>query len=375
LKKYFSEKFMIEKKVDCMSAFLNVKSCLTYNDYDLIRNTIEKSLERISLSSNPLRAGQTVVLKVNIVGPYPPEKAACTHPEVVRALVDALKKYDVIIKIVEDCPHKNAPKVSDILKVAEEAGVEFINLNDRAYKEIEVNGNIINYYEDIYNADHLILVPKMKTHILTNFSGSIKLMYGSITKAQRVAFHRFSESDMFANILVDIFSIKRPTLTVMDAIVSMDGVGPTQGNPNNSGLLLVSDDAVMMDYYASLLMKYKPMDIDMIKIAIETGISNQNPEDIEFLGDNVFEYDGKFTLMPTFKGAMKQKYIRMAWGIPKLLEEKCIMCGVCIKSCPFNAIHIQDSKPFIDSQECKQCFCCMELCSEGAYVFGKSQNK
>lgn len=355
-----------------MSAFLNVKSCLTYNDYDLIKNTIEKSLEKISLSSNPIKSGQTVALKVNILGAFPPEKAACTSPVVVRALVEALKKYNVIIKIVEDCYTKSAPKVSGILDVAEETGVEFINLNGRLFKEIKVRENIFNFYEDILNADHLISVPKMKTHVLTNFSGAIKLMYGSITKAQRVAFHRFAESDLFSQVLVDIFSIKKPTLSVMDAIISMDGVGPTHGTPNNSGFLIVSDDAVMLDYYSSALMKYKPLDIDMIRIAIERGLTSQDPEEVEFLGDDLFKNAGIFNLIPVFKGAMKQRFIKMAWGVPKLLEEKCVRCGVCIKSCPFSAIYSQDSNPAIDEKKCRQCFCCMELCDKGAFVFAKS---
>ncbi len=357
-----------------MNSFIKIQTKLAYEDMYLINKSIRECLEKVNFSEKPIKSGESVVIKVNIVGPYKPEKAACTHPEIVRAAVEELKSLGAKVTIAEDCYDDEAPFISGILDIANETGVEFVNLRDRPYREIIVGDKTYNYYEDILNADHLVLIPKLKTHVLTNYSGAIKLMYGSIIKKQRVAFHKYTDSMQFAEILVDIFSIKIPSLAIMDGIISMDGAGPTHGTPNNSGMLLVSNDAVLLDFYASKLMKYQPFEIDMIDAAFKRGLALSPLEDVNVFGDDIKAFDHKFNLIPVFKGLMKQRYLKMAVGIPQFIEKRCTVCGLCIKSCPFGAIQMNNNYPFISFSKCRQCFCCMELCKNEALVL-KSECK
>ncbi len=46
----------------------------------------------------------------------------------------------------------------------------------------------------------------------------------------------------------------------------------------------------------------------------------------------------------------------------KVIKEKCKVCGLCAKSCPFDAIKITDRLPKIGS-ECTDCGACVEICS------------
>ncbi len=49
-----------------------------------------------------------------------------------------------------------------------------------------------------------------------------------------------------------------------------------------------------------------------------------------------------------------------------LNEEKCGLCGLCIKSCPYNAITLDSEKIKIDRFKCKGCGSCVSSCPTGA---------
>lgn len=340
---------------------------MTYEMQDKMREKIRESLKKLEACGKPILPGHRVAIKVNVPGPFPPEKAASTHPELVRATVEELKLLGVRVTLYEDCYKDSNMEISGVLKVAEETGVDFVNLKDRPFREIKIGDIVYQYYEEVLEADHLVSLPKMKTHILANYTGAIKLMYGTIPKKQRTLLHEYVDMEDFGRILAEIYSIKLPTLVIMDAIVSMDRGGPTHGTPNPSGLLMISNDGVILDYYASKIMKFNPLEIDSTRIALELGLAKSTPEDVEFMGDSMDQIHLKFSLFPILKGKMKQRYIEMAVGSLTFKEDLCSKCRICEGSCPFHAIHME-GYPVIEKSRCKQCYCCAELCPSGAFA-------
>ncbi len=357
-----------------MEAFVNIFSGLTYEDIDQIQQYIEQALAVINNYERPIKAGETVAIKVNIVGPYLPEQAACTHPAIVKALVEALKKTGARILLVEDCYDDDAPQISGILDVARDSGVEFINTRDGPFCNIKVGEHSYEFSEAVLKADHLILVPKLKTHVFTYYTGAVKLLYGSIPKMQRVRFHRFFDVDKFSAVLVDIFSIKKPALVVMDAITSMEAAGPTHGNPVNTGLLLVSNDAVALDYHASRMIGYDPMAIDTTRIALERGLCTSEPEKAVVSACKPIQPIDGFTVIPIMQGTLKQRYVKGILGVPLFDADKCVKCEVCVESCPFEAITMEEF-PVINPKRCHSCLCCIELCVKGAFSSRMNKNK
>ena len=54
------------------------------------------------------------------------------------------------------------------------------------------------------------------------------------------------------------YAIRPPDLVIVDAILGMEGIGPTQGKPRAAGWLLISNDGVLLDHTAVTLMGYDP---------------------------------------------------------------------------------------------------------------------
>lgn len=50
----------------------------------------------------------------------------------------------------------------------------------------------------------------------------------------------------------------------------------------------------------------------------------------------------------------------------RILEEKCIGCGVCLPVCPFGAISVEDEKARIDPTKCNLCGACVTSCGFAA---------
>ncbi len=63
---------------------------------------------------------------------------------------------------------------------------------------------------------------------------------------------------------------------------------------------------------------------------------------------------------------LSNDYLIAAFTGINLNEEKCGLCGLCIKSCPFNAIGIDSNKVKIDRFKCKGCGSCVSSCPTGA---------
>ncbi|MHA1116659.1 MAG: 4Fe-4S binding protein [Candidatus Heimdallarchaeaceae archaeon] len=51
---------------------------------------------------------------------------------------------------------------------------------------------------------------------------------------------------------------------------------------------------------------------------------------------------------------------------PHIDQSRCKGCALCINSCPFNVIRMENSHAVIDSSACRGCGVCIASCPEGA---------
>jgi uncharacterized protein (DUF362 family) len=184
---------------------------------------------------------EKVLLKVNLLSSKGPEKAVTTHPEFVRAVAKAVREAGGE-PYIGDSPGGTFSK-RNLTKAYRSSGLE--NLSEE--EEIPLNFNtgvkkmdipeakrlqkspICDY---VLNADKVIALPKLKTHSFQYLTLACKIMYGVVPGLTKAKYHaQFPRKVNFADMMLDILTIVKPQLYIMDGILAMQGQGPGSGDP------------------------------------------------------------------------------------------------------------------------------------------------
>ncbi len=345
---------------------LKIIKDLHYQDLSFLTKEIS---EYISKNCN-INAADRVAVKLNLVGPFEPQKAATTHPEVVRSVVEALLPLGCEIVLCEDISEENVLEVTGIKELMKDYNLKFYNLRDYGYESVLVEGIEYMYSSLIESCDIVISVPKYKNHMLTDFTGAIKNMYGCISRKQRKELHKFIDAGDFANVICSIYSIRIPDLIIMDSIVCMEGMGPSLGEPRHLGYLVLSTDGVFADYYMSKLVGYETENLQVLQTAFKRELTKSKIDDLEMIDCGFQDKEESFNRVPVYIGKYRKKYMDMLKRTYKVDDSLCIRCGACVDACPFHAITLK-TIPEFDRDKCALCTCCMELCPTNAINYKK----
>lgn len=357
---------------------VSVLKCTGY-DIEKIYKVIKQSLKNIEFETPK---NKKVLLKPNVLGQKKPETAIDTHPAVLDALCRLLKENNNEIWIGDSAGiasyggTKKAFEVCGIEDVAKKHKAKLISFeaSKERKKIIDNEAKIIKKFilaKEPFMADLIINVPKLKTHVLTKFTGAVKNMFGCVPGGGKSEKHALAPNeDMFSNLLLDIYQNVKPHLSIMDAIIGLEGDGPgSAGKPKKVGLIIASKDAVALDIVASRIIGYDPLDIKTIKFAIERGLSPKIRE-VDVIGEKNIKINFK---KPTAKAQLASnlpkpivKFIfNLASTKPYLKKNKCKRCGICAKVCPVKAITL-NPYPKFNRKKCILCYCCHENCPYNA---------
>lgn len=370
-----------------MSGIAIVK-CGDY-EFQRVREAVKSSLDLLGGISAFVSPGDRVLLKVNLLIRRKPEKVTTTHPSVARALAELVLEAGAH-PIIGDSPggyhyytRNSLESVYDtcgMREAAELSGAE-LNYNTDVVDVPYPDGKLmksIKTIKPVLDVDKIINIPKIKTHAMTVYSGAVKNLFGVIPGRYKPEYHlRFEDAGDFADVLIDICSFVKPVLTVMDAVIGMQGYGPTNGTPKQVGLILAGTNPFEMDVAAARIIGLKPKQIPTVRKSIERGLCSGEPEDLEILGErleNVLVSDFRIPTLKlsfNFYNLLLPKFIskrlnRVMKAKPCFDTETCKGCGQCAKGCPPQAIRMVDGKPVMDLDKCIRCFCCHELCNFNA---------
>ena len=364
-----------------MNSKVSIVKCKDYTPA-LVQEAAAKAIDLIGGISNFIRPQSRVLVKPNLLMAKPPESGIDTHPEVLRAVIKILKKINCSIS-VGDGPSvwgnqvKNVEEVyrrSGTERVCQEEQVSLVKFELRRWRKKFPLAAVLD------ECDYLISIPKFKTHDFTILTGAVKNLFGLVSGTYKTELHKkYSDPDSFANILVDIYEEVPPALSIVDAIVAMEGDGPaTGGKLRNTGFLLAGSDAVALDSILALVMGLAPRDILSTKIASRRGLGAADINSIQVLGDKLEQAIGEpFKLpgtslaarIPRPVMALAKKLIRF---YPKVSHRKCTLCQACLDACPAKVISIKSKRILIDYSGCISCFCCQEACPASAIRVKKS---
>ncbi len=236
-----------------------------------------------------LSGRSTVLIKVNFITVKTWDTGATTDPMVVEAIIERLKNLNVKIYVVEsDATMTNADKAYEatgMREMVQRNGVEFLNLRhvkDRVKIEIpqcETLGSVT--VPRIVTESAIISAAKLKTHMSTDVTLGMKNMFGLLPDKFKGKYH----VQGISKVIVDINTVLKSSLTVIDGFVGMEGRGPTDGKPVKMDLIVAGKDPVATDATASRIMGFDPHEISHIRRAHEKGLGNI--DDIEILGEKL----------------------------------------------------------------------------------------
>ena len=360
-------------------------------DYDPARVTeaVRQSLDLLGGIGAFVKPGNRVLLKVSLLMKRRPEKATTTHPEIVRA-VAALVREAGGVPLIGDSPGgyhfytratlDSVYETCGMKEAAQRSGAE-LNFDTEAVDVPFAEGKVIKLVKTIkpvLDADVIISIPRLKTHMMTVYSGAVKNMFGIIPGSYKAEYHlRFEDTADFADLLIDLCQFAKPALTVMDAVVGMEGYGPTAGNPRTVGLVVCSRDPYALDTVAAHLIGLDPHRVPTIVRAEQRGLCSADLSRIRVLGERPADVSVLDFEKPTVKVAfnyyslflprwLKKRLDKVIKPRPRFDHDACVGCGMCAQGCPPRTIEMKDGKPEVDLSRCIRCFCCSELCAHGA---------
>ena len=340
-------------------------------DYPELKRLVSVMLDR--LMPEAVGRGSRVVIKPNLLGPAPPEKAIVTHPLVVRAVAEYVVEKGARPRISDSPAMGTFPKVlreSGILAAVEGLDVECREFTDSVAVDIGEPFGRIEVARDALEADVLINLPKLKTHSQMLLTLGVKNLFGCVVGYRKPQWHFRTgvDREMFALLLVRLYHTIKPTMTLLDGILAMEGEGPGNGGvPRPLGVVLGSRDALALDAVVCRMFGLAADALPTNRAAARAGLS---PGSFDLDGELVRVSDFKIPKMvplvfgpACFHSVLRRHLVQRPVLKP---EPACRVCGDCRRYCPAGAITQGGGKVLFDYDRCIRCYCCIEVCPHGA---------
>jgi uncharacterized protein (DUF362 family)/ferredoxin len=361
-----------------------IAPCESY-DCGTIRAALDAALAPLGGMSAFVSPNQNVLLKVNLLIKAEPSRAVTTHPELVRAVVQLVKAAGARRISIGDSPAGRTSvqasraifEASGMAAIARDEGVDLVLFDDDVVRAPAPGGKLYQHFDlgrAVVETDVLINMPRLKTHGFMMMTGAVKNLFGCIPGLEKAQFHvKVPDRGDFGEMLVDLMLACKPALTVMDAVIGMEGDGPSGGTPRHIGALLVSADPVAMDVVAAAITGFDPMEVYTNAAAIRRGLGPKSADAVETVGvpwrsvaPQSFAHPAKDPSRMVPRAL--QKWVRGRVVSKPWLEyaERCNGCATCRDDCPVKAIKMVGGKPQYDYSACIRCYCCQEVCPNKA---------
>lgn len=364
--------------------------CDSYRE-ELVYEKIKEGLKLLGGIDSLIKREDRILLKPNLLKRAEVDKAVITHPSVVGAIGRILREegYQDII-LADSCGTGTTRKVikgTGMDSCLEKLKIPAVDFSQGVRVEYPkgVQAKEFVLPKELLECDSIISVCKMKTHALERITGAVKNSYGFVYGFHKAKGHtRYPSADSFARMLIDLNRFVQPKLYIMDGIIAMEGNGPGSGDPVPMNVILMSLDPVALDSIFCRLIHLDPPMVPTNDHGEKMGLGVWREEKIQLLtpdGEISIEEATEKYGNPGFRVDRSKVrngiWEKMARALnifqkkPYIQKEKCIRCGICVKSCPVpeKAVRFDKGKeqpPVYDYKKCIRCFCCQEMCPEKA---------
>ena len=288
-------------------------------------------------------------------------------------------------------------------RLARHCGVGVIDLNRSRPVVIDLkNGVKAQMARECFEADLFINLPKLKTHFEVGMSVCLKNMMGCLVGQE----NKKKAHDALAENILLLNQAVKPHLHIVDALVAMEGLGPTRGTPIRLDTIVVGTDPYLIDLLCCRMAGFSHEKVRTLAVAEKKGLLTDVHHRIvrDLIGESparpfrppnpgplaafIHHPDRQkfflkirntslFTRLAAtdwfggllfLTGLRQDVFVQEEMRIDRmdLDEGRCDRCGVCSDVCPMGRFFPDD---FLDPGTCLQCLYCYSACPKQAISY------
>lgn len=293
-----------------------------------VHTMVKKAIDSLGGIESIISKGDTVALKPNVVTGELSGPGVTTDIRIVETLIKLCKDSEADrILIVEGAGYftetRKALELSGYNALAEKYEADIVDVDKSPVVELGVPDPLVvkkvKVSKAFMAADVRINVPVMKTHDQLKVTLGVKNLKGVLPKYMKRDFHKIG---VIKGIL-DLSRVISVDLTVLDAIVAMEGLGPSFGPKVELNTIIASKDVYALDRIASKVMGFEVEELDYLVEAEKAGIIDLS-EPVEVVGEPIESYTYRFERAP-----MGTEFAK---GITVITDGACSACHGTIHS-------------------------------------------
>ena len=355
---------------------------LTSYEPSAVRRALSQLLEPLGGTGAFVTPGAPALLKPNFLRPAAVESALTTHPEIIRAVAALCFEAGARPVQVSD-----SPGVGSAVRCAEKLGLErsaptfeVVDADDPVTCESAAKDfTKIRLSRRMLETCSLINLAKLKTHAQMGMTLSVKNLFGAVVGMDKAQWHYRAGRDplKLAELVVRIYELVSPRLSILDAVIGMEGNGPGSGTARSAGFLMASTDGHALDTVVCRALGIDPMSVYTLRAAEKLDLFARDTA-VTVVGDSIEQFRPRPPWKPARPFHTRVMGSRLLSPVlnhllsvlPTIDRQKCTVCQRCIRHCAAEAMQFVNTPPMgairIDKKECISCFCCQEICPEGA---------
>lgn len=259
-----------------------IRRCPDYDNLDRIRGIVSDGMEELGAKPKG-----KVLLKYNMVFAHRKiSRYAYTHPRVLEGIVDTLAARPEVEKVI--LGERTGVYVPTRYTFMQ-AGYEYLRRKPKVevcfFDEDKLVGVTLDkggfhrklrFARTILKADYKVYAPKLKHHVSTRLTCSLKLNIGICDQKERLLGHDHHLEEKIA----DLYEVGYPDMVVVDAI-DVGQQNEIFPKPRRLGIIVMGNSGVAVDSVCARLIGFKSDDIKHLKIARSRGWEPVTDEQIE----------------------------------------------------------------------------------------------
>lgn len=257
----------------------------------------------------------SILLKPNLNNDLIALTGCTTDLRIITGIIKALQKREYENIIIGDGPNSGAhhEKINvherlGLTELGKQYNVKIVDFNKEKGIDKKLGTRITKISNTFLNADYIINIPKIKTHTEARYSGALKNLVGC-----NVGYNKRNVHWNLQELIVELNTILKPDLHIMDGLVAMEGNGPGAGTPKKLGIILASTNPYILDSFTSNLIGFSHEEVPYLVVAEEK--KHLNKEELETI--NNLKLKGKYPIKKPSKNRIINLLLTNYFVLPR----------------------------------------------------------